>query len=82
MYVRSTVKYAILAAALCLGLQAAERGAQPRFASLSSGDAAKALTGFEQLGTSAALWAWSDKYVYQPGQQLTLRWTIKPNNDL
>lgn len=82
MYVRSTVKYAILAAALCLGLQAAESGAQPRFASLSSADAAKALSGFEQLGTSAAMWAWSDKYVYQPGQQLTLRWTIKPNNDL
>lgn len=82
MYVRSIVKYAILAAALCLSLQAAERGARPRFASLSSTDAVKALSGFEQLDTPAAMWVWADKYVYQPGQQLTLRWTSKPNGDL
>jgi hypothetical protein len=28
------------------------------------------------------MWIWSDKYVYQPGQPLTLRWTVKPNGDL
>jgi hypothetical protein len=28
-----------------------------------------------------AMWIWSDKYVYQQGEQLTLRWTVKPNND-
>lgn len=27
-------------------------------------------------------WMWSDKYTYQPGQSLTLRWTVKTNNDL
>ncbi len=82
MYARSLVKYAILAAALSLGLQAADRGAQPRFASLSQSDAVRALSGFEQLDTSAAMWVWSDKSVYTPGQQLTLHWTAKPNGDL
>ena len=30
----------------------------------------------------ANMWIWADKYVYQPGEQLTLRWTSKPNADL
>ncbi len=30
----------------------------------------------------ASMWIWADKYVYQPGEQLTLRWTSKPNADL
>ena len=29
-----------------------------------------------------AMWIWSDKYVYEPGQQLTLKWTVKTNGDL
>jgi hypothetical protein len=29
-----------------------------------------------------SFWVWSDKYVYQPGQPLTLKWTVKTNNDL
>jgi hypothetical protein len=61
---------------------AAEKGAAPKFASVSSSDATKELSGFEQLETSAAMWIWSDKYVYMPGESLTLRWTIKPNGDL
>jgi hypothetical protein len=28
-----------------------------------------------------AMYIWSDKYVYQPGEKLTLRWTIKPGSD-
>lgn len=32
--------------------------------------------------TSAAGWIWTDKYVYQPGEQLTLRTTLRPNNDV
>jgi hypothetical protein len=27
------------------------------------------------------MYIWSDKYVYQPGERLTMRWTIKPNGD-
>jgi hypothetical protein len=28
------------------------------------------------------MWVWADKQVYRPGEQLTVRWTVKPNNDL
>lgn len=56
--------------------------------------AAESTTGFravnlaqnerEALGdytTGAAMWIWTDKNVYEPGQPLTVRWTVKPNND-
>ncbi len=79
---RSLAKILVLTAALCLGLQAADKGAKLRFASVSPTDAVKELSGFEQLNTPAAMWLWSDKYVYEPGEQLTLRWTSKPNGDL
>src|SRR5262249_40530488 len=29
-----------------------------------------------------SMWIWSDKYTYQAGQNLTLRWTVKTNGDL
>jgi hypothetical protein len=32
--------------------------------------------------SNAAMWIFADRAVYQPGQSLTLRWTVKPNNDL
>ncbi|HUQ92875.1 MAG TPA: hypothetical protein VM120_14435 [Bryobacteraceae bacterium] len=31
--------------------------------------------------SKVSMWIWSDKYVYQPGQTLTLKWTIKANGD-
>jgi hypothetical protein len=34
-----------------------------------------------QQETRAAMWTWTDKYVYQPGESLTLRWTLKTNDD-
>jgi len=27
------------------------------------------------------MWIWTDKYVYQPGEKLSLWWTVKPNGD-
>lgn len=33
------------------------------------------------LGPKASVYIWSDKYVYQPGESLTLRWTVKTNGD-
>lgn len=32
--------------------------------------------------TRLSMYIWSDKYVYQAGQQLTLKWTVKTNGDL
>jgi hypothetical protein len=69
-----------LAGLLCAGLQAAD--ADAKFASVSLADAQRELDGIRQESTPAAAWIWSDKYVYQPGEQLTLRGTIRPNNDL
>ena len=83
MHLRSLATLTVLSATLfCAAGVAAEKGAAPKFASVSSSDATKELSGFEQLETSAAMWIWSDKYVYMPGESLTLRWTIKPNGDL
>lgn len=31
--------------------------------------------------TKISMWIWSDRYVYQPGETLNLRWTVKPNGD-
>jgi hypothetical protein len=31
--------------------------------------------------SGAAMWIWTDKAVYQPGQPITVRWTVKGNND-
>ena len=32
--------------------------------------------------TKVSMYIWSDKYTYNPGQSITLRWTVKPNGDL
>ena len=32
--------------------------------------------------TKLSMWIWSDKYTYQAGQSLTLKWTVKTNGDL
>lgn len=82
MHLRALATFVVLTATLCVAGFAAEKGVAPKFASVSPGDAAKELSGFEQLETSAAMWVWSDKYVYMPGEPLTLRWTLKPNGDL
>ncbi|MBL8232580.1 MAG: hypothetical protein JNL98_29045, partial [Bryobacterales bacterium] len=36
---------------------------------------------FPALTSNLAMYLWSDKYVYQPGQPLTLKWTVKTNGD-
>jgi hypothetical protein len=53
-----------------------------KFASVNLSDAQKELTANTQLSTSAAMWVWSNKYVYSVGETLTVRWTLRPNNDL
>ncbi len=49
---------------------------------LHRADAERMLDGLEQTYSPAALWIWSDRYVYRAGEQATVRWTIKPNDDL
>lgn len=61
--------------------QSARKG-PTQFASVSRQEAARQIADFGQAETSAALWIWTDKNVYQPGEQLSLRWTLKPHNDV
>lgn len=49
-------------------------------ANLAGGQPAAAI--YNGPRSQAALWIWSDKYVYQAGHSLTLKWTVKPNGDL
>jgi hypothetical protein len=65
----------------CLSLQAASSGGM-RFNRMSVSDAERQISSVSEFTTPAALWVWSDKYVYQPGQPITIRWTLKPNGDL
>lgn len=36
---------------------------------------------YGETRSKISMWIWSDKYLYQPGESLTLRWTVKPNGD-
>src|SRR3970040_490797 len=79
---RTRILAMLAALSFCgLGLQAASSGGM-KFARLSLSDAERELNNVSEFSTPAAMWIWSDKYVYMPGQQLTVRWTIKPNGDL
>ena len=73
----------LTATAGCLWLALTASGAESSgFAAISVADAQREVSALEQQGTTAAMWIWTDRYVYQPGETLTLRWTVKPNNDL
>lgn len=37
--------------------------------------------GLEDYDTNASVFIWADKQVYQPGDNLTLKWTIRSNGD-
>jgi len=73
--------YKILAFASILGLslQAGEPDGKLNLAGADS-EIEKAALG--QPASTATMYIWADKYVYQPGEQLTLRWTVRPNQDL
>jgi len=64
---------------LSTGLLAAEG---PVFRTVNASQAEREISGFTSIDSTAAMWVWADKYVYRPGEQLTVRWTVKPNNDL
>jgi hypothetical protein len=64
---------------LSTGLVAAEG---PAFRTVSASQAEREISGFTSVSSTAAMWVWADKQVYRPGEQLTVRWTVKPNNDL
>lgn len=69
----------LMAAALSLPAAAAGKGT---FAAVGAADAARLAADYVSPASGIAMWIWSDKYVYEPGQSLTLRFTVKTNNDL
>jgi hypothetical protein len=84
---RTNIFLTVTLAVSGIALQAAD-SKTPEFTTVSLADATReaegrqALTANSQLSTTAAMWIWADKYVYRAGERLTLRWTVKPNNDL
>lgn len=68
-------------AAVGLGLLSAQAADDKAFREVNAADARRELTGLTQVDSPAAMWIWADRYVYEPGQQLTLRWTLRANND-
>lgn len=70
---------AACALALCGNpLMAAKSPLQP----ISRAAAEELAAGAIEYQTSAAAWIWTDKLVYQPGEQLTLQMTVKPLGDV
>jgi hypothetical protein len=49
--------------------------------SLFAADSAQSALNPGSSPSPASIYIWADKYVYQPGQQLTLRWTVATNGD-
>jgi hypothetical protein len=71
-------RFALGLAACGLAFGASDAGS----AGMTKEEAVRELAGANQQQTPAAMWVWTDKYTYRPGEQLTVRWTLKPNNDL
>lgn len=75
---RATANVCLIAGLAAIPLTAAKSG----FERMSAREAQRELAGLTQQESTAAMYIWSDKYVYRPGEQLTLRGTLKPNDDL
>ncbi len=52
------------------------------YAAETTPDASRAATAYNAPRSKVSMYIWSDKYVYQAGQSLTLKWTVKTNGDL
>src|SRR5215475_9009524 len=74
---------------LCLGLLGAACAAAQEFTPVSDSSLKSLATTTQPTASvyngpraKVSMWIWSDKYTYQAGQSLTLKWTIKSNGDL
>ncbi len=79
MWFRQFTQGALLFWASAVLVQAA--GNEAALRNLSLGDVKHELGSSTQLETNAAIWVWTDKYVYRPGEEVTVRWTVKPYDD-
>ena len=85
---RQRTTFILLALSLiqALTLSAADRSrvhrARAEFVTVSLSEAARELPAGSVINTPLAMWTWSDKQVYMPGENLTIRWTVRPNGDI
>jgi len=70
----------LLLAAVALAATCAQ--AQSGFTTLSASEVEHYITSYNGPQTRVAGWIYTDKYVYRPGDTITLKLTLKPNNDL
>jgi hypothetical protein len=71
----------LLTGLLVVSLFAADQPAAFTKVSYAQAEAERGALSLSELSTNAAGWIWSDKNVYRPGEALTLRGTLKPNDD-
>jgi hypothetical protein len=78
------MRHAILATATLnfLALYGMAADSTTTFRTVSFHQAEREVGAMVQTDTLASMWVWTDKYLYQPGEPITVRWTLKPNNDL
>jgi len=62
-------------------LAASSAFAQSNTRHLSLSEAAKNAASYRSPEQAIAMYIWSDKYVYHAGDSMTVRWTVKTNND-
>jgi hypothetical protein len=56
-------------------------GTTSSFTKVSVADAERLSSTVGGPRTRVSLWVWTDRYVYQPGQTATVRWTLRTNGD-
>jgi len=49
---------------------------------VSKAQAERLAVGYGSPEQRIAMWIWADKYTYNPGQPVTIKWTVKTNGDL
>lgn len=75
---RKTILFAAVAAVLC---GASAQAGAPRFEFTRAAGAERGASPFESYESSASAWMWTDKQVYQPGENLKLWWTVNSLDD-
>ena len=81
MQIKSLIVAGILTVAVSSGQELlASKAASP--AAVQTAGAQKDAAIYNGPRTKVSMWIWSDKYVYQAGQPLTLKWSVKTNGDL
>jgi len=75
------LRHAALAVLCACAVLSGAENAPSNWNFVSENQAERELGTIVQNSSTATMWIWADRYAYRPGDSLTLRWTVKPNND-